>query len=253
MNTTMDQEVVKPNDLVHTNQEVVKPNDLAFYTHFYGSNLNLSFSIPEIPSLKHKCFYFTNNHSIMDKLKSTQWIGVYHDIITKDDLIESCMVGKHIKAKPHEYEELKGFTYLCAIDSKMDKVNVEFMEKMIVEYFVQQNYALLLRKHPFIEHSVWIELDVSLKQERYRKQMEQYKRYIEKQEGKGLSVNTPNHAACGFLLRNMKNVKTAEIGDTWYQHIQECGIQDQISFFFVKQFFPEYIHVFPEDPFLQLG
>ena len=36
---------------------------------------------------------------------------------------------------------------------------------------------------------------------------------------------------------NMKHNKINTINTTWYQHIKECGIQDQISFFFVKQLF----------------
>ena len=245
---TMD---TKTMDTTTMDREVVRPDDLAFYTYFYGSDKNLSLSIPDIPSLKYKCFYFTNNRFIMDKLKYTQWIGVYHDISTTDDLIESCMIGKHIKTKPHEYPELNGYTYLCGFDSKMEKVSETFVENMIAEYFVQQDYALLLREHPFINHSVWIELDVSIKQERYRKHMDQYKRYIENQVEKGFTVNTPKHGTCNFLLRNMKHAKTVDIGDTWFQHIQECGIQDQISFFFVKQLFPECIHFFTESVYVE--
>ena len=33
--------------------------NLAFYTCFYGSINNVAFKIPEIPSLKYKCYYYT--------------------------------------------------------------------------------------------------------------------------------------------------------------------------------------------------
>ena len=46
--------------------------NLAFYTCFYGSDNNQAFKIPEIPSLKYKCYYYTNNHTIIEKLKSTK-------------------------------------------------------------------------------------------------------------------------------------------------------------------------------------
>ena len=81
--------------------------NLAFYTYFYGSDINQSFKIPEIPSLKYNCYYFTNNKTILDMLKLTKWIYIYDDKPTNDDLIESCMVGKHIKTSPHDYKELK--------------------------------------------------------------------------------------------------------------------------------------------------
>ena len=224
--------------------------DLAFYTYFYGSDNNKSFKIPEIPSLKYNCYYYTNNTNIFEKLKDTSWIGIYHDIPTNDDLIESCMVGKHIKTSPHKYKELKNYTYLCFLDSKLEKVNETFVENFITKYFINDNYALLLRKHWFINNNVWDEYNISMKQERYRLESDKYRKYIRNQVKLGLREITRHHCACGFLIRNMKHEKINEINDTWYKHIQECGIQDQISFFFVKQLFiRSCIHSFSESPF----
>jgi hypothetical protein len=91
-----------------------------------------------------------------------------------------------------------------------------------------------------------------MKQERYRLESKKYKNYITNQVNAGLRVLTPQqkHCACGFLIRNMKHEKMIEINTTWFKHIQECGIQDQISFFFVKQLFYDYIYPFTEIPFL---
>jgi hypothetical protein len=228
----------------------MKDFNLAFYTYFYGSNNNPAFKIPELPSLKYKCYYYTNNKSIIEKLKNTQWIGIYDDKQTVDDLIESCMVGKHIKTMPHEYEELKYYDYLCFLDSKLEKVNEIFVENFITKYFIEQNYALLLRKHWFVNDNVWNEYNLSMFQKRYKIESEKYKKYINTQIKKGLSQYTKQHCACGFLIRNMKHEKMIELNTTWYKHIQECGIQDQISFFFVKQLFNDYIHPFTEIPFI---
>ena len=89
-----------------------------------------------------------------------------------------------------------------------------------------------------------------MKQPRYLLESEKYKNYIKNQVKNGLSEITEHHCACGFLIRNMKHEKIIEINNTWYQHIQECGIQDQISFFFVKQLFNEYILPFKKIPFM---
>ena len=225
--------------------------NLAFYTYFYGSNNNPAFRIPEIPSLKYKCYYFTNNSTMIENLKGTNWIGIYDEKPTTDDIIESCMVGKHIKTIPNEYTDLKEYDYLCFLDSKLEKVNEEFVENFITKYFIEQNYALLLRKHWFI-NDLQTEYNLSMKQERYRLESEKYKNYITNQVNAGLRVLTPQqkHCACGFLIRNMKHEKMIEINTTWFKHIQECGIQDQISFFFVKQLFYDYIYPFTEIPFL---
>lgn len=229
--------------------------NLAFYTCFFGSNKNPAFVIPEIPSLTYPCYYFTNNQILLDDInKNTKWIGIYQDKPTTDDLIESCMVAKHLKVCPHEYDELKGYDYLCFLDSKLEHVKESFVEEFITKYFIEQNYALLLRKHPFLPNTVWNEFVQCTQQERYVPQITDYVRYINKQKKRGLteffSDDVIPQCACGFLIRNMKHEKTRMICDIWYKHIQECGINDQISFFFVKQLFTGYIHAFAEWPFV---
>ena len=224
--------------------------NLAFYTYFYGSNNNKAFAIPELPSLKYKCYYYTNNDTIFQILKNTNWIGIYDDKPTTDDLIQSCMVGKHIKSMPHEYSELKEYDYLCYLDTKLGKVNETFVEKFIVKYFIEQNYALLLRKHWFVGNNVWDEYRESMIQDRYKIESVKYQQFIANQEKNGFSLVTDYHCVTGFLIRNMKHEKIIEINKTWYQHIQECGIQCQISFFFTKQLFKDYIHPFSEIPFV---
>jgi hypothetical protein len=230
--------------------------NLAFYAYFYGSNNNESCVIYPVPSIKYNCYYYTNNTDIFEGLKNTNWIGVFDDKPTQDDLIESCMAGKHIKTSPHEYKELKDYSYLCYLDNRLPPVNEAFVENFIIKYFIEQNYALLLREHWFLKqnwfthNNVWNEYNVSMRQHRYVLESNRYKRYIENQIKNGLSEVTEHHCECGFLIRNMKHEKMNDINNTWYQHIQECGIQDQISFFFVKQLFEGYIHSFTEYPYL---
>jgi hypothetical protein len=230
----------------------IRSYNLAFYTYFYGSNNNIACRIPELPSLKYNCYYYTNNKTIFEKLKETNWIGIYDDTPTNDDLIESCMVGKRVKTLSHEYGELRDYDYLCFLDSKLDKVNEDLVEKFIHEYFLEQNYALLLRKHWYTNGNIWDEFNNSIEQERYAFESEKYKKYIINQINAGFTETTQHHCACGFLIRNMKHEKMTEINTTWYSHIQECGIQDQISFFFVKQLFTDYILPFTEYPFIHI-
>jgi len=227
------------------------PNyNLAFYTYFYGSINNIAFVIPKIPSLKYKCYYYTNNSFIFEKLKNTKWIGIYDDKPTNDDMIESSMVGKHIKSMPQEYIELKDYDYLCYFDNKLPKINETFVENSINKYFVQQNYAIILRQHEFLGPDVWQEFYESMKQQRYVLEQDKYKTYIETQISLGLRAKIKTHSQGGFIIRNMKHENTPNINNTWYKHIQMCGIQDQISFFFVKQLFIDSIHDFTEYPFI---
>lgn len=227
--------------------------NLAFYTYFYGSERNDAFKIPTIPSLKYKCFYYTNNLTLLFLLKKTNWIPIYDNKPTNDDLIQSNMIGKYIKTCPHMFPHLKEFDYLCYLDSKLEYVSEKFVENYIHKYFANNtntNYALILRNHTFIKPNVWEEYNVSMEQHRYKIQSDAYKKYINEQVKTGLGTETPYHCQCGFLIRNMKHPEINNIGETWFRHIQMCGIQDQISFFFVKQLFSDYILPFKEIPFV---
>ena len=46
--------------------------NLAFYTYFYGSNKNVAFRIPPIPSTHYNCYYYTNNKTLLEQIKNTK-------------------------------------------------------------------------------------------------------------------------------------------------------------------------------------
>ena len=224
--------------------------NLAFYTCFYGDSANPAYKIPELPSEKYDCYYFSNNQDILKKLDGTKWIQVYDNKKPSSDVIQSCMQGKHVKVLPEDFGILTKYDYLCFLDSKLDKLSETFIENLIEKYFIEQNYALLLRNHINLQDSVWNEFYESMRQDRYAKQKNNIILYINEQISSGLKETTENHAQCGLLIRNMKHPKIYDLDATWYSHIQKCGIQDQISFYFVKQFFPHDIHMFKEIPFV---
>ena len=218
--------------------------NLAFYTYFIGTDSNPAFMIPPLPSETYPCYFFTNNHRLLKQLKKTKWIGVFIDKQTDDDVIESNMIGKHIKVLPHEYHELKDYDYLCCFDTKLPKVNVEFVELCIQHYFIQDNKLIIFRKHnyPKKKGDVVFEFNRSIDtQPRYKLQKEQYLSYITSQLKKNLKQICRPGLVCSYSIRNMKHSKMIEFNNTWYEHIQQCGIQDQISFHFVKQLFYDLI------------
>jgi hypothetical protein len=230
----------------------IKPKyNLAFYTCFYGTKTNPAFKIPEVPSEKYDCYYFTNNKEIYQQLKNTKWKPIFDNKPATEDIIESCMYGKYVKVMPHETELIKNYDYTCFLDSKLKKVSESFVEECIDKYFIQGDKALLLRKHEFLtDGSVIAEFNESMKQERYVKQKEQIMNYINKQIENGFNEKIPVHSQTGLLIRNMKHPKINEINSRWYSDIQKCGIQCQISFFFVRQEFDDNIVSFSENPFV---
>jgi beta-1,4-mannosyl-glycoprotein beta-1,4-N-acetylglucosaminyltransferase len=222
---------------------------LAYYTVFIGSDDNESFRIPEIPSLKYDCYYFTNNQSIVSRLEGTKWIPVFIEVEVEDDTIDSCMKAKAPKVLPHNYPELKEYTYTCFLDSKLGRLSDEVIENQIYNNFILNDYSMVLRNHWFVGNHIMNEYDESMKQPRYVLQKDQINGYIESKLKDGYSSTTDQHFACGFIIRNMRNPMTSEINNEWYSNIQECGIQDQISFFFVKQNYKELIKGVGEEIF----
>jgi len=108
---------------------------------------------------------------------------------------------------------------------------------------------MLLREHWCVSGNVWEEAYESMFQHRYYLQCQTIFDYMKAQIAKGFSPITEKHCATGLLIKNMKHDRTRELELLWYEHIQSCGIQCQISFFFVKQLFEGLIHPFPENPF----
>ena len=228
---------------------MMDPENIVFYTYLIGNIENIKLNIQPLPSKKYKGYYYTNNPKIFSALASSDWTAVWVDKPSTDDPIENCMYGKQFKLFPDKLPELTGYQYVCFVDSKVQQISESWLEGTIQYFMVEQNMALLLRQHPFVLPSIFEEYNESMLQLRYQVEKDQYLTYIQNQLDKGLKAETDYHCACGLLIRNMAHEKTSRINKLWDKHIQECGIQDQISFFFVKQYFYDVIYAFSDSPF----
>jgi hypothetical protein len=227
--------------------------NLAFYTCYYGSsNGNSSFRVPALPSTTYHCYYFTNNADIFVQLKSTEWIAVFDDKPVSEDLTISATQAKHIKSCPHKYSELKDYDYLFYFDNKLS-LKVGRIEYLIQYCFQQENFALVTTEHQTISCkkkkrdyvSIWDEFKAAMPQPRYSIQRDKILDYIKTQSENGLSLTAKDHYKTGLLLRNMKHEKINKLNETWYSHIEECGIDCQLSMFFVRQLFQEFVYMTP--------
>ena len=228
--------------------------NLAFYSCFYGSEKNSTFRIPVLPSTRYKCFFYTNNQVMMGNLEGTGWIGIFEDKPTTDDMYESNMLSKIVKTKPHTFPELRDFDYTCYLDSKVGHVSETFVENAIFKYFISGDSALLIRAHFEMigSRTLWDEYFAAITQWRYMQMTDHLKKYIDRQADKGLVEEGPLLCATGFLIRNMKHPRMNEINETWYEHVEDCGINCQIAFYFVQQLFlPGVICPFSEVPYLK--
>lgn len=194
---------------------------LAFYTVQFGTDDH----IHPAPSKKYACYYFTDRDR---NFEGTGWIPVKLDV----PYIDACMAAKRVKVLPGRYSTLNSYTHTCYMDSKYIHVDEQMVETLV-------GHPVFFREHPFISNSVWTELEESMQQERYRRERNQYIEYINKNVTEGLASETPSHLAGGFIIRDMR--KSRLFNETWFRHIQICGLNDQISLFFVKQLFADIV------------
>ena len=211
---------------------------IAFYTCFFGADSNERNKIPPSPKLD-DCFFFTNNPNTYANLEKTGWNRIFIDIPVKHNLTADAMDAKHLKACPYMYPELNGYDATCYFDSAL-KVNTEEVIELVNKAFTYSNYDMLIARHPFIS-ATWppsakSEFANAMLQPRYAAERDKYERYMAQQILSGLLETDDIHYATGFIVRK-NNMEMRKLGEVWYRHILECGIECQISFFFVQQMF----------------
>ena len=209
---------------------------LAYYTCYFGGTHNYSRLIPLLPSTKYDCYYFTNDIDIYNNLQNTLWIRIFMvNIPIHNCDIKNSMEPKQLRCCPHKFEILNNYEYLCWLDSKI-QVYENKIEELIIALSNDDNKIIVLSKHPYSDrfNSVWDEFNLAINYEKYSAEKDKYIQYIQTQLENGFSEKINIHFCAGWNIKKMCK-KTEEFGELWYKHIQECGIECQISLQFVQQ------------------
>ena len=84
------------------------------------------------------------------------------------------------------------------------------------------------------------------------KEKEKMEVYLDTKLREGYSLNVPMHYETGFIVRNQTDARVRRLNEAWYDEILRCGIQCQMSFFFVQQMFREMVENLcePLDPLI---
>ena len=211
-----------------------KPS-LCFYTCFFGPDTNVANQIPPPPSSRYPCFYFTNNRTTLAKLAGSGWKGVdlAHIPIKPTDR-ENAADAKELKAAPHRFPQLRPFAFSCYMDSKL-RVSEKDVEGMC-ELLASRPEAFMIGHHPFCAPKVWDEFAMAMGQPRYKEEEAKMRAYIAKQLAGGLKLEKEVHHQTGFIVRKA-GPPVEKLNETWMAHIALCGIECQVSFFFVHQLF----------------
>lgn len=218
--------------------EKVQSTELVFYTCFFGNNENWANLIPDVPSEKYNCFYFTNNIDTWKRVSTTKWKPIFIDVPIKNNNTQSAFDSKHLKSCPHLYEMLNVYDYICYFDSKHN-VNVDLIERWVL-FLKHSPFSIILPKHPCHFKSVWEEFNLSMTIDKYSEEKDKCLAYIEKQLNNNFKEKVNHHLTTQFIIRKNNNT-TQELNEMWYEHIKEGGIMCQISFFFVQQMYENII------------
>ena len=222
-------------------ETVIQKNFLCYYTCFIGSNNNASNVVPNVPSNKYDCYYFTNNTEKYLYLLNTQWIPILlDDIPVNEDYNISSFQSKELKACPHRFSQLAKYKYTCYFDSKLNLYEDIILNKIV--NMEEQNKIICISKHHCIQGKVWDEYTEAINyQNRYYIEKDRYSNYINKNLSLDFKDKMEYHYTTNFIVRK-NNDYCKLINNTWYEHIKECGIQCQISFFFIQQIFKDTIY-----------
>lgn len=211
---------------------------IAFYSCFFGADSNQRNKIPSCPK-SNDCFFYTNNPNTYSQLENTGWNAIFVDVPIKNNLTADAMDAKHLKACPYMYPELNNYDVTCYFDSALT-VNMDEVNQLVAKTFTYSNYDMIIARHPFIgvtwPPSAKSEFNEAMLQPRYEAERDRYEKYMAEQIRSGLLEVDDIHYATGFIVRK-NNMEMRRLGEVWYRHILACGIECQISFFFVQQMF----------------
>jgi hypothetical protein len=217
---------------------------LAYYTCFFGSQNNYSFLVPPIPSKEYNCYYFTNNKDIYNKLQSTDFISIFIDNIPiYDDHNKDTMSSKIYRCNPFDIDILKKYDYICWFDNKLEVFD-EQVENIIYE-LDKSDKSIVFTRHPYSEryNSIWDEFNLSMDTKKYKNEELNYFNYINKMIKNGYNESNKNGFLYGGINIRKNNEITKKFGLDWFNNILECGIQDQLTLYFVSQDYIEHIQI----------
>jgi hypothetical protein len=215
---------------------------LALYTCFFGTSNNWANVIAEpVPGID--CYYITNNPDTYARLASTAWKRIWSDALLVSDIGESARQSKRVRCLPHEIPELRSYEYLVWMDSKL-RITESSALLSAVQDLRNSSAVWAFTRHPLSYTSVWGEYHEAIQHEKYAVEKDRYHAYIESRLKAGYKESVPQRVCCGFSIRKQGR-RVDEIGSEWFNEIQECGIEDQISFQFVHQDHEEDILLLP--------
>lgn len=203
---------------------------IAIYSCYYGPNNENTFA--QIDYEDYDCYFITNNRHIANKAQKKNWNIIYDNIEISPSKVVNAFNSKKAKCMPETYKELINYDYLIYVDDKKVIDPRKIINLGLTS--LGQSGGLSIRMHPKNYSNIWCEFGVSLLQDRYRVNRSKMYNYINDMLSSGYSEEG-NIYWTSLILRDMNHPKIHELNEEWYNHVKKCGIECQISFFFIAQ------------------
>jgi len=224
-------------------------NTIAIYTTYCGNFERATFNAQQInKEIPH--YFISNNLQVLDAAKLVGWIPVKLDIPVSTDFATSSEQAKIAKAMPQVFTELQPYRWLFYKD---DKISIDYTK--LGSHIIavsERNNAIGLRIHNglvnglFANSNILYEFAEGMLQARYYYQRNRIIKYITDQIKLGKQLNTQVYWT-SFILRDQNHPQTNQFNCEWFDGIQQCGAECQISFDFVAQQFSDSITILPQN------
>ena len=219
--------------IINLSSHAEKVIDLAVITAYCGTTSNATFDQIPIKSI-YPHYFASNNEEVLALAVKANYIPIYLDLEISECPVLSSYQSKALKVIPHTFKELEKYSYLFWKDDKLP-INLSRMHEF-VRLLDKENSAMALRGHKVLHGNILFELTAAMNQERYRRERHRYITYITEELQNGGQLETQLYMT-GAILRNMRHPEIIKINELWWEHINRCGIECQISFNFVAQKF----------------
>jgi len=220
-------------------------NNLAIYTTYCGPNKSATFNTTTIDS-KYPHYFISNNKEILSLAQQGGWKPIYLDIPVVDNFTISSEQAKIAKAMPQVFSELVKYRWLVYKDDKIvfdySKLNI-YLDNM-----EKAKAAIGLRSYPAhvnFPNNILYEFAEAMLQARYYNQRDRIIKYITNQIKLGNELDNQLYWT-SFIIRDQYNSLTNKFNIDWFDGIQQCGAECQISFDFTAANYKENIFILPQ-------
>jgi hypothetical protein len=221
-------------------------NSIAIYTTFCGIKELATFNSTLITStIPH--YFISNNIDIIKKVNDIGWTPIYLNQPVSSDIAKSSEQAKIAKAMPQVFCELTQYRWLIYKDDKIDfdytKIN------SYINALLAKDYFLGLRSYPAhvnFPNNILYEFAEAMLQQRYYYQRDRIINYITNQIQLGKQLTSQLYWT-SFIIRDQQHQLTNKFNCDWFDSIQLCGAECQISFDFVSQDYSNKIFILPQN------